>query len=52
MNNMKEVSFAEVPQARKRYSEEFKRQAVQLALSGEYSRRQTAQRLGVMTIGG
>jgi transposase len=47
MNKLQEVYVVEVPKARKRYSEEFKQQAVQLALSGEYSRRQTAERLGV-----
>lgn len=32
---------------RSRYEEDFKRQAVQLALSGEYTQKQTAERLGV-----
>jgi transposase len=33
--------------ARKKYDAEFKRQAVQLALSGDYTQKQTAERLGI-----
>jgi transposase len=37
----------QAPKGRRQYTQEFKQQAVQLALSGEYTQQQTAERLGI-----